>query len=122
MLYSIDTNTYIWTIPHQEDYDIWRSRISDNEYEAIVTELYRKIDSDQIHTLNGNPGQDWIDTVFEPIYEKACRQDRTAAAKFFKLIFWSVLLEHREVWGFAHYNKDGMRLDGLTYFKLGNPP
>ena len=43
MLYSIDTNSYIYQIPHQADFDRWRSRISDDDYQAICDELYSRI-------------------------------------------------------------------------------
>jgi hypothetical protein len=97
MLYSVDSQSYVKTIPHRSDYDIWRSRLSDEEYYSIVEELRNRIEYDKIHTSSWIPGSDWTDTVFQPICEKACRYDPGAAAKFFGLILWAVLLEDDEV-------------------------
>ncbi len=122
MLYSVDSQSYVSAIPHRSDFDIWRSRLSDQEYEAIVNELRSKIECDEIHTSSWIPGAIWTDTVFQPIYEKACRYDPEAAAKCFGLILWAVLLEDDDVWGFGRYEKDGVPIEGMTYFKLGRRP
>jgi hypothetical protein len=122
MLYSVDSQSYVKTIPHCSDFDIWRSRLSDEEYDAIVNELRSRIECNEIHTSSWIPGSDWTDTVFQPIYEKACRYDPEAAAKFFGLILWAVLLEDNEVWGFGRYEKNGVSIEGMTYFKLGRQP
>ncbi len=68
------------------------------------------------------PGSDWTGTVFQPIYEKACKCNREAAAEFFGLIFWAVLLERNDVWSFGRYEKDGIPIGGMTYFKFGRIP
>ena len=122
MLYSVDTQSYITTIPHQGDFNVWRSHLSREDYDAIFAELASRIESDEIHTSSWIPGSDWTDTVFEPIYTTACRRDQEAAAKFFGLILWAVLLEHEDVWGFGRFERDGVPIQGMTYFKLGRCP
>jgi len=122
MIYSLDTQSYIHTIPHRREFNTWRSRLSNEEYNTIVNELNNRIEGGEIHTSSWIPGSDWTGTVFQPIYEKACRHDIEAAGKFFGLILWSVLLERDDVWAFGRYEKDGIPIEGLTYFKLDPNP
>lgn len=122
MLYSVDSRSYVKAIPHRADFDAWRSRLSSEEYGAIVCDLRNRIECDEIHTSSWIPGADWRDSVFQPIYEKACRCDPEAAAKCFGLILWAVLLDDNKVWGFGRYEKDGVPIQGMTYFKLGRRP
>lgn len=122
MLYSIESESYIQDIPHRKEFDIWRSHLFDEEYQAIVDELKSRIEGGEIHTSSWIPGSDWTDSVFEPIYERACRCNEEAAAKFFGLILWAVLLEHQDVWAFGRYEKDGIPIEGMTYFKLNRIP
>jgi len=123
MLYSIDSNSYVWTIPHREDFDIWRCRLPDDEYDAITAELASRLVGDEIQTAHWIPEGDWSGTIFAPIYTTACRLDSKAAEKFFGLILWSLLIEHEAVWGFGRYTKDSIQIDeGLTYFRLGKSP
>ncbi len=118
MLYSIDSDVSIKDIPHRRDYDIWRSRITKQEYDAIFNELNRRIETNEVHTSSWIPGADWSGTVFQPIYEKACRRNVDAAAKFFGLILWEVMMHRPEKWSFGRYEKDGVPIEGLTYFRI----
>ena len=67
-------------------------------------------------------GANWLGTVFQPIYDKAWHYDEEAAAKFYGLILWHVMLERDDVWGFDRYEKDNVPIEGLTYVKLGVVP
>jgi hypothetical protein len=120
MLWSIDSDEEIRNIPYRKDYDRWRSGISDEEYYAIIHELSSKIHGTEIQTSSWIPGDDWTDTVYDPIYSKACAQDPAASAKFFGLLLWEVMLNDDAYWAFGRYEKDGIRIEGLTYFKV-NP-
>ena len=122
MLYSIDSCSYIKSIPHRQEFDLWRRGLSGAEYQAIADELNDRIEGGEIHTSSWIPGADWSDTVFEPIYEKACRRNQQASAKFFGLILWAVLLDREDVWAFGRYEKNGTPIEGMTYFKLPIPP
>jgi hypothetical protein len=68
------------------------------------------------------PGSDWSQTVFDPIYSVACQCDEEAAGKFFGLILWVVVKDRPDVWSYGRYEKDGIPIRGLTYFRLDNPP
>lgn len=121
MLYSIESNTYINGIPHQADYDRWRNGVSDLEFQAIFDELNSRISDSQIETSSWIPGSDWTGTVFQPIYEKACQYDQGAAAKFFGLILWKVVMQHEKVWSFGRYKLGDVPIEGLTYFRISKP-
>lgn len=118
MLWSIDTNEAITEIPHKKDYDRWRSGISSSEYQAIIDELSSKIHGTEIQTSSWIPGGDWTGTVYDPIYSKACAYDPVASAKFFGLLLWEVMLNDDFYWAFGRYEKDGIQIEGLTYFKV----
>jgi len=118
MLYNIDKKQYMDFIPYEDDFNTWRRRITEDEYNRIFDELNTRIEGDEIHTSSWIPGSDWSGTVFEPIYEKACRQDIDASAKFFGLILWEVIRRRDDVWSYGRYEKNGIPIKGLTYFKL----
>jgi len=118
MLYSIESNEEIKHIPYKKDYDRWRCKLADSEYQAIIHELSSKIHGTEIQTSSWIPGDDWTDTVYDPIYVKACNQDPVASAKFFGLLVWEAMLQDDSHWAFGRYEKDGIPIEGLTYFKV----
>ncbi len=122
MLYSIDSGRYIGLVPHQTDFKRWKYRLDQAEYDAVFDDLDRRVATDEIHTSSWIPGADWTGTVFQVLYEKACLFDEEAAARFFGLILWDVMIHRSEVWAFGRYEKDGNPIAGLTYFKLNCPP
>ena len=122
MIYAVDNHRYLTRVPHEATYLRWKSRMTAEELQAVKDELNRRIDGGDIHVSSWIPGSDWTDTVFDPIYSKACHCDEDAAGMFFGLILWDVLMERDDVWGFGRYSKGGIPITGLTYFKLENPP
>lgn len=122
MLYSIESSQYIEHLPHEDDFNRWRSRLSDAEFEAILNELNERISGDEIHTSSWIPGNDWSGTVYDPIYQRACLQDPNTSGLCFGLFLWHVVQNHHEVWSFGRYEKDGVPINGITYFRLRNPP
>ena len=121
-LYSVDSQSYVDTIPHREDFDLWRSRLTEEQFDAICDELRSMIDGSDIYTAGWMPGNNWIGTPWEPIYTEACRRSREASGNCFGLFVWVVLLEHPDTWGFGRYEKDGLPIRSMTYFRLDNPP
>jgi hypothetical protein len=122
MLYAIDSKQYIRDIPHRRFYDTCRARLTDAQYQSVFEALDRRVDSNEIHTSSWIPGANWMGTVYQPIYDTACHYDETAAAQFFGLILWHVMLERPEAWSFGRYEKNNLPIEGLTYFKLGVVP
>ncbi len=122
MLYSLKSESYMDDVPHRNNYDIWRRRLSDAEFNAVYDELNARVGGSTIETSSWIPGSVWDGTVFQPILEVACLNDADAAGKFFGLILWQVLLDHAHVWAFDRYEKDGVPIRGMTYFRLDTPP
>jgi len=122
MIYSLDTRSYIKDMQNSREYDIWRARISDEEYSGIISALKDGIEAYGIITSSWIPSSDWSGTVYEPIYERVCRGNEDHAARFFSLLLWEVILNHEDVWSFGCYHKDGLQIKGMTYFRLPSPP
>ena|SRR5438874_331696 len=119
MLCSIDNPTQpITYIPHEREYRIWRSRLTDPQYQAIVDKLNSMIGVGTVHTSSWMPGHDWSGTVFQPIWEHACLRNDEAAAKCFGLILWEVMMDHPERWSFGRFEKNNIPIEGLTYFRI----
>ena len=116
MLFDPYTKISIDRIPHRHEYEVWRSRLSREEFQAISNELNRRVGGNEVHTSSWIPGRDWTGTVYQPIYD-AC-QDQETAAKFFGLILWEVMMKCGEAWYFGRYEKDGIPIEGLTYFRI----
>ena len=121
MLYAIDSCSEITNIPHCREFDRWRSRLSDLEYQNIIDDLNNRIEGTEIQTSSWMPGSDWYGTVFQPIYEKSCDFSETSSALFFGLIVWVVFMERPEWWAFGRYENNGIPITGITYFRI-NPP
>jgi len=117
MLSSIDGNI-VRTVWHKDFYDNCKSRLSDNEYVAMTDELNKIVkkkrkDKSDIVVSSFIPGSDWSDTVWDPIYTKACGKDEEYSAKFFGLLVCQVLIDREETWFFI--KQDIAR--GMIYFK-----
>ncbi len=118
MLYEVESKKKITRIPHHDSYKTWHDRLAPEEYQAITDELHSRIDGEEIKTSSWIPGNDWRGTVFQPIYEKACRHNYDAAARFFGIIVWCVFMEHKEKWGFGKYKLNDIPIKGMTYFRV----
>jgi len=86
MLYSFDTLRYVDKVPHKTEYQLWKSRLSEADLKAMQDELVSRISGGEIHTSSWMPGNDWKDTVFQSIYEKATLLNEEQAAMCFGLI------------------------------------
>ncbi len=117
MLIDVDTGRTINNIPHREQYETWRSRLTQEQFEAICADLDDRIDENEVHTSSWIPGDDWTNSVFEPIYDVACRRDVESAGLFFGLILWAVMMRRPENWRVGRYEKNGIPIRGPTYFR-----
>jgi hypothetical protein len=117
MLIDIDSDKEITHMPHEKSFKIWRSRLSQHEFDAIVEKLNSLIAGNEVHTSSWMPGHNWSGTVYDPIYRKACSNNVTDSGLFFGLIVWHVFQTHPDQWYFGRFEKDGMPIPGMTYFK-----
>jgi len=120
MLYSIESDALITDIPYRNKFDVYRGRLTDSQYAAICDELNRRIDEGggEVATAGWLPGADWSGTVFDPIYEVACRHDFEESGKFFGLIVWDVMMRREEDWASGKFEKDGVPIQSRTYFRI----
>ena len=87
MLYSLKSESYMADVPHRNNYDIWRGRLSDAEFNAVYDELNSRVERSNIETSSWIPGSDWDGTVFQPILEVACQNNADAAGRF----YWTMI-------------------------------
>ena len=120
-LYSIDTLQEITHIPHRADFDRWCSRLTAAQIDTIFSKLRCMIDGDEIHTAGWMPGNDWSGTDWEPIYTDACQGDIHASGLCFGLFVWVAMQRHSDAWAFGRYEKDGIPIRSLTYFRIDIP-
>ena len=122
MLYSVDTGRYVDKLPHKKDFDKWKNHLSDEDYSKVIDAINEKIDKSDINTAGWLPGNNWTDTVFEPLYY-ACGRNKVQSGMFFGLIVFNILmLRPDKVWGFGRFEKNGAPISSMTYFVLENPP
>ncbi len=122
MLIKIQSNgdiREVTKIPYEGQYLELCERLSHEEFDAIYDHLRELLDNSEIETSSWIPGANWHGTVFWPIYETACNGDQGAAARFFGLILWQVVMEHPDRWSFGRYELDDTPIEGMTYFRVG---
>ena len=52
MLINIDTGKLITRIPHKKSFEAWRKQISNEDYQAVVDELNKRIDEHEGYIKN----------------------------------------------------------------------
>jgi hypothetical protein len=105
-------------IPYEAKYNLWRSRLTDNEYNAIIDTLNNRIDGKQIETAGWIPGNNWAGTVYEPIYTKACNYNEEQSGLCFGLFVWVVFLQRDDSWSFGKYEVNNIPIRSMTYFRI----
>lgn len=121
MLINIDTGKPIGYIPGRGDFDRLRGRLTADEFDGMVARINELIDEAgaEIATAGWLPGSDWTGTPFQPIYEKAAREDYSRSAMFFGQLVWYAVMHRPESWGSGRYEVDGRDIGSRTYFRLG---
>ncbi|MBN1516300.1 hypothetical protein JXA32_07000 [Candidatus Sumerlaeota bacterium] len=112
-------------IPHRQNYNRWRRRLSDADHEQIMETLFhvmnQAIESGEAQGENGIfnssfiPGANWTGTPYQPIYE-ACGQDFEQAQLFYGLLVWEAVMLHDDDWIFIRQQNTPEHPLGLTYF------
>jgi hypothetical protein len=120
MLINIDTGKEIDRIPGRREFDILRRRLSDREFESIVSRINELIDEAgaEIATAGWLPGSDWRGTPFQAIYDKAAPEDFSRSAMFFGQLVWYTVMNRPDRWGSGRYQVDGRDIGSRTYFRL----
>jgi len=124
LLYTVPNITRIDQVPHPVEYHHWRhalDQVDPDAYRRIHDDLNERFDGREVDTSSWIPGSDWTGTAFQPIYQ-ACGLNDESAALFFGLLVWQVVMDRREdCWSFGRYEKDGIPIRGMTYFRIDCP-
>jgi hypothetical protein len=120
MLIDITTKKKIARMPHEQQFDEIKARLSAVEFDAVIAEINARIDAagGEIATAGWLPGSDWSGTPFAPIYEKGCRRNQRLSGLFFGQCVWFAMSERPEPWAFGRYQKDGIDIGSITYFRV----
>lgn len=118
MLVDLMSGKEINHVPYRREYSLFMSRMSAAEIAAIKSELNKLIEGTEIQTAGWMPGANWIGTVYQPIYDKAARQDYGASARCFGLMVWEVFMQRPERWTSGRFEKDGVPIGSRTYFRV----
>ncbi len=115
MLFNINKEKIDY-IPHKKDYDVWRSRLTDDQHLQIMVEMEKALNGKEVLVSSFIPGNDW-DYPYYYIYE-ACDEDYQNAAYFFGLLMWEAVIRSNDSWCFLKYNDDKKNIKGMTYFRI----
>ena len=120
MLFDIASGNPITRLPHENEFHAWTntSRLSASEYDAILDRIDQMIDRDEIHTAGWLPGNNWSGTPFQKIYENACLFNEEASGLCFGQFVFLAFMNRPEAWACGRYEKDGVPIQSLTYFRV----
>ena len=116
MLIEFESGKAITKVPYEQKYRRCMARLTSDEIAAIKSELASRFDATEIQTAGWMPGSDWSGTPFQPIYEKAAKQNQELAAQLFGLVVWETVMEHPDRWFSGRFEKDGEEIGSRTYF------
>jgi hypothetical protein len=120
MLVDIETGKQVKHIPHLSEFNLWKDRLDPKEFVAIIINLQSLMLGNEVHTSSWIPGNDWTNTVYDPIYSKACNNDMNLSGLCFGLFVWYAFQLDANEWYFGRFEKDGNPIKGMTYFKKTN--
>jgi len=115
MLFDLDGNQ-MTRVPHKGEFDAWRTKIGNADYDLAVEAIKDRIDGKSVFTSSFLPGSDWMGTPFQPLYF-ACGQSEEQSGYFFGLIVWSIIMEDDDEWVFKPSEKDDGDPLGTTYWR-----
>ena len=81
--YSVEAGRSVDRIPHREEYERWRGRLTDERFGRIRDELLAMVDGGGIRTAGWMPGRDWTGTPWKPIYADGCDGDGAVPGRCF---------------------------------------
>jgi len=104
--------------PHSSDFCVWRSRISDADYEAMVAAITAYCDRHgEWFCSSWMPGNDSAIRAAFPALVAACAGSEEQSGLLFGNIVWRVLYDRNDHWYFKPANKKGGDPLGMTYWR-----
>jgi hypothetical protein len=122
----------VTSIPHQLLFDDWKSRLQPIEIQAINVEFDRVVRAKkrrEVCTISLLPSsflptdlalmgrQDWEDSAFLIIWEKACKRDRAKTCWFLALLLWEHMMKRPDAWHFQKFDLDSIPMAATSYHR-----
>lgn len=103
---------------HKDFFNASKSNLKNDDYQVMIDELNRLVQEcidkgTDVVVSSFIPGSNWSGTVWQPIYNDACRWQEDHSAMFFGLLVCQVLIDREETWYFLKQEN----AKGMTYFK-----
>jgi len=102
--------------------------LTPSEIRSIENEIDRLIDEGlakgtEVQVAGWMPGADWTGTVWDPIYQKACGRNVTAAGYCFGIFVWKAFMDRPDTWSFVGdaVKMDGTPIQSKVYFRIDDP-
>jgi hypothetical protein len=124
MLYDVDRMANVTTIPHREIYNMFRHRMSQEEYDSIEKALNDLIDnglknSKEIQTASWMTEIESQPAIYE-LLNRVCGNS-VQFRYFFGITVWVVFMKRNDWWSFGEYPKRENDIVGKTYFTIDDP-
>lgn len=119
MLIDVDSKKPITGIPYGKNWKLLVDRLSTDELAAAKDEINRLADAQgKIFTAGWLPGADWNGTPFQPIYDKAARNDYSLSALLYGLLVYVTVMEREDTWASGRYRVGDRDIGSRTYFRV----
>ena len=114
------TEKQINHMPHSEQFNRLRARLSHQEFDQIIIRINELIDAAgaEIATTGWLPGSDWNGTPFQLINDKAARLNRDVSRRFFGQLVWYTVIRRPEAWSCGRYPQNEEDVCSMTYFRV----
>jgi hypothetical protein len=114
-----DNKALVTILPHQSTMDMIRARLTQAEFDGIISFIDSKIDGKRITNSSFLPGSDWTGTALYCLWDKAARKNEELAAKMFGLlVYYFFAFVHPDLWYSGYYPIRDREDLGRTYFQL----
>lgn len=115
-LFELDGRKVV-KVPYETDFGIYRARLSDAEWDAIVEWVNTQIDGHEVRTAGWLPPAKWQGTPLFAIYMNCARQNFDLAGRCFGLIVYVVFMNRPEDWFSGRFELNGRDIGSRTYFQ-----
>jgi hypothetical protein len=113
--FESDRDLRVEDMPHQRDYAVWTKRLeAAGQLEGALDFIDSLVEKGSIHTSSWMPGESWVGTPLQPIFEKGTHRSFQQAGWCFGLMLMETLIKRPERW---YCKKDPEVAGGTIYWK-----
>lgn len=119
MLISIngDKMSKITRMPHKEIFDKICEKLSNCEFEKIISEINNMIEGNEVNTSSWMPEKCSNKKVFAPILSIS-DNNKDLSSIYFGIIVFYVFMKRDDTWSFGRYKLNSIPIRGMTYFRV----